>query len=69
MNSEKAKEPMSEVLASKVAWCLLVEELAENGIINPKKLATRLEELAWMDENDELSFFSNHLTNMSLKKE
>ena len=64
MDNEQVKKPMNEILASKVAWCLLVEELVENGIINPKKLAARIEEIKWMDENDELSFFSNHLRNI-----
>ena len=64
MNNEKAKEPMNEILASKVAWCLLVEELAEQGIIKPKALAARIDEVKWKDENDELSFFSNHLRNI-----
>lgn len=68
MNNEKAKEPMNEILASKIAWCLLVEELAEQGVIDPKALAARIEEIKWMDENDELSFFSNHLKNIKQLK-
>ncbi|WP_019672288.1 hypothetical protein [Psychrobacter lutiphocae] len=57
MKQKEQIKPLTEVQATKVAWCLLVEELIAQGVLNPKGLLERIDEVSWLDDSDELDFF------------
>lgn len=50
-----------EVLANKLAWVALVEELYHSGVLNKQNLKNRIDSDMWLDCKDELSVYSEHL--------
>lgn len=53
-----------EMIASQLAWTILIDELYNRGLVDKTSLLERFDELDWMEYKDDLAIYRDYISRL-----